>query len=83
MATPTKRDDRPPPRYVAELDTRARAVMRATGQLGPDELIAGGQAFAIGDRVLVKRNDARCDIRAAKRSRSPATMHTASGSTRP
>jgi ATP-dependent exoDNAse (exonuclease V) alpha subunit len=48
---------------VAELNARARAVMRATGQLGADELVAAGAAFAAGDRVLVKRNDSRCDVR--------------------
>jgi conjugative relaxase-like TrwC/TraI family protein len=48
---------------VAELNARARAVMRATGQLGADELVAGGAALAASDRVLVKRNDSRCDVR--------------------
>jgi conjugative relaxase-like TrwC/TraI family protein len=48
---------------VAELNARARAVMRATGQLGPDELIAGGAGIAVADRILVKRNDSRCDVR--------------------
>jgi hypothetical protein len=47
---------------VAELNGRARAVMRATGQLGAQELVADA-AFAAGDRVLVKRNDSRCDVR--------------------
>jgi ATP-dependent exoDNAse (exonuclease V) alpha subunit len=48
---------------VAELNARARAVMRATSQLGTDELVAAGATFAAGDRVLVKRNDNRCDVR--------------------
>jgi conjugative relaxase-like TrwC/TraI family protein len=48
---------------VAELNARARAVMRANGQLGPEELVAGGAAFAVGDRILVKRNDNHCDLR--------------------
>jgi conjugative relaxase-like TrwC/TraI family protein len=48
---------------VAELNGRARALMRAAGQLGPDEVSAAGGAFASGDRVLVKRNDGRCDVR--------------------
>lgn len=48
---------------VAELNARARAVMRATGRLGVDELVAAGATFAAGDRVLVKRNDSRCDVR--------------------
>jgi len=46
-----RRDD------VAELNQRARAVMRATGQLGPDELDVGERAFAVGDRVVCQRND--------------------------
>ena len=48
---------------VAELNGRARALMRADGQLGSDEVNAAGRAFASGDRVLVKRNDGRCDVR--------------------
>ena len=48
---------------VAELNARARAVMRATGRLAAEELVAAGAAFAAGDRVLVKRNDSRCDVR--------------------
>jgi len=48
---------------VRELNGRARALMRVTGQLGNDELLAGGTAFAVGDRVIVKRNDSRCDVR--------------------
>jgi conjugative relaxase-like TrwC/TraI family protein len=48
---------------VAQLNDRARALMRAGGHLGPDEASAAGQTFASGDRVLVKRNDSRCDVR--------------------
>jgi conjugative relaxase-like TrwC/TraI family protein len=48
---------------VAELNRRARALMRADGRLGPEELVCGGAAFAVGDQVIVKRNDARCDVR--------------------
>jgi ATP-dependent exoDNAse (exonuclease V) alpha subunit len=48
---------------VAELNGRARALMRADGLLGSDEVSATGRAFASGDRVLVKRNDGRCDVR--------------------
>jgi len=66
---------------VAELNARARAVMRATGQLGADELLAAGAAFAAGDRVLVKRNDSRCDVRNGDRGvidrvdRAAGTLH--------
>ena len=48
---------------VAELNARARAVRRVTGKLGADELVAAGAAFAAGDRVIVKRNDGRLDVR--------------------
>lgn len=48
---------------VAELNARARALLRVTGQLGAEELVTAGAAFAAGDRVLVKRNDGRCDVR--------------------
>ena len=48
---------------VAELNGRARALMRADGRLGSDEVSAAGRAFASGDRVIVKRNDRRCDVR--------------------
>ena len=43
-------------RDVAELNRRARTRLRASGRLGPDELIAGARAFAIGDRVVARRN---------------------------
>ena len=48
---------------VAELNGRARAVMRVAGRLGPDELVAAGGRFAIGDRVVTKHNSARLDVR--------------------
>ena len=47
---------------VAELNQRARALMQATGQLGPDELETADRAFAVGDRVVVERNDRRLGI---------------------
>ena len=40
---------------VAELNGRARALMRADGQLGSNELSAADRTFASGDRVLVNR----------------------------
>jgi conjugative relaxase-like TrwC/TraI family protein len=46
-----RRDD------VGELNQRARALMRATGQLGPDELDTGERSFAVGERVVCERND--------------------------
>ena len=47
---------------VAELNERARALMRATGQLGPDELEVGERRLSVGDRVVVERNDWRLGI---------------------
>ena len=35
---------------VRELNGRARAVMRSAGRLGPDELVAAGSRYAVGDR---------------------------------
>jgi ATP-dependent exoDNAse (exonuclease V) alpha subunit len=48
---------------VAELNARARALLRVTGQLGAEELVAAGAAFAAGDRVIVKCNNRRLDVR--------------------
>ncbi len=48
---------------VRELNGLARAIMRADGMLGERELLAGGGRFSAGDRVIVKRNDSRCDVR--------------------
>jgi len=42
---------------VAELNERARAMLRADGRLGETELEANGRAFAVGDRVVACRND--------------------------
>ena len=36
---------------VDELNPRARAQMRAQGRLGTEELVAGGVAYSVGDRV--------------------------------
>ena len=37
--------------------------MRAQGMLNDQELLSGGGRFSAGDRVIVKRNDSRCDVR--------------------
>jgi len=42
---------------VFELNLRARAFMRAAGRLGPEELRVDARAFAVGDRVVARRND--------------------------
>lgn len=47
---------------VADLNGRARALLRETGQLGDVELDAGGRMFAVGDRVVASRNDRRLEV---------------------
>ena len=42
---------------VADLNGRAHALMRAAGALGAEELTVAGAAFAVGDRVVLRRND--------------------------
>ena len=46
-----RRDD------VYDLNSRAREHMLAAGKLGGDELRLPGGLFAVGDRVVVRRND--------------------------
>ena len=46
-------------RDVADLNARAREILRAAGSIGEPELVAGGRSFAVGDRVVATRNDAR------------------------
>jgi ATP-dependent exoDNAse (exonuclease V) alpha subunit len=47
---------------VAELNGRARALMRASGRLGPDELRLPGGTFSAGDLVLLRQNDRRLGV---------------------
>ncbi len=47
---------------VADLNGRARALMKASGRLGSDELVLPGGAFAVGDQVLLRRNDRRLGV---------------------
>ena len=49
-------------RDVADLNQRARERLRAAGRLGRDELVTDGRAFAIGDRVLARRNARALDV---------------------
>jgi len=49
----SRRDD------VADLNARARILMRDTGQLGKQELEVAGRSFSVGDRVMTTRNDRR------------------------
>jgi conjugative relaxase-like TrwC/TraI family protein len=41
---------------VADLNDRARARLREDGRLGPDVLTVDDRSFAVGDRVLTRRN---------------------------
>jgi hypothetical protein len=47
---------------VADLNRRARARLRDAGEVVGQELPVGDIAFARGDRVVVKRNDARLGV---------------------
>ena len=53
---------------VADLNGRARALMRASGRLGPAELELPGGAFAVGDRVRLRRNDRRLGVANGERA---------------
>jgi hypothetical protein len=46
-----RRDD------VRDLNDRARQLLQARGDLGADELEVAGRGFAVGDRVVGRRND--------------------------
>ncbi len=58
-----RRDD------VSALNAHAREHMRAAGMLGTRELRLPGGVFAVGDHVLVKRNDLRLGITNGERGR--------------
>ncbi len=47
---------------VADLNQRARERLRAGGRLGRDELVTDARAFAVGDRVLARRNARALDV---------------------
>ncbi len=49
-------------RDVAELNQLARAQLDAAGQLGRPRLVASGREWAVGDRLLCRRNDYRPDV---------------------
>lgn len=52
-----------------ELNARARAWLDARGGLGPRRVELPGGEFAVGDRVVLKRNDRRLDIENGSRGR--------------
>jgi ATP-dependent exoDNAse (exonuclease V) alpha subunit len=54
---------------VADLNARARARMRDAGAVSGPELRLPGGTFAVGDRVVVKRNDLQAGINNGDRAR--------------
>jgi ATP-dependent exoDNAse (exonuclease V) alpha subunit len=49
-------------RDVAELNQRARERLRALGRIGPDQLHTARLGFAVGDRVIARRNNRRLGV---------------------
>ena len=47
---------------VADLNALARERMDRDGRLGEEELITDRRAFAVGDRVIARRNDRRAGV---------------------
>ncbi len=58
---------------VADLNRRARSLLRASGSLGTDALSSAGGEFAVGDVVLIKRNDFRLSVVNGDRAESSAS----------
>jgi len=75
---------------VAELNSRARERMHEDRRLSDEQVVADGRAFAVGDRVIAKRNEPRLDIVngtrgdivAVDHARSSVDVGLADGSTR-
>ncbi len=57
---------------VADLNERARAHLREAGKLGKVELELPGGAVAVGDAVVIKRNDLRLSVANGQRGRVTA-----------
>jgi ATP-dependent exoDNAse (exonuclease V) alpha subunit len=47
---------------VADLNGRAHALLRAADLLGEAEFLVGGVSMAVGDWVVVRRNDPACGV---------------------
>jgi Ti-type conjugative transfer relaxase TraA len=68
---------------VRDLNDRARQLLKADGRLGPDELHAAGRGYAVGDRVVGRRNDRLLGILNGQRGtieeidREPMTIRVA------
>lgn len=62
---------------VADLNDRARALMKAEGRIGSEEFEVAGQQFSVGDRVMTLKNTRRLGVingtRATIESIDPAT----------
>jgi conjugative relaxase-like TrwC/TraI family protein len=54
---------------VADLNQRARELLRRAGELGGSELCLPGGRFAVGDLVVIKRNDQRLGVTNGERGR--------------
>jgi hypothetical protein len=54
---------------VAELNLRARQLLRQVGELGPEEIALPGGGFAVGDQVIIKRNVSGLDVSNGERGR--------------
>ncbi len=64
---------------VADLNARARTRLLEAGAIGGDELVLSGGAFAVGDRVVVKRNHFRRGVSNGQRGQIVA-IDTSAGS---
>jgi conjugative relaxase-like TrwC/TraI family protein len=62
---------------VEELNTLARACLRENGLLGPTQIELAGGAFAVGDQVVVKRNDLLLGVMNGQRAEVVAVQPTA------
>ncbi len=47
---------------VADLNDRARALVKCDGGLGEEELYIEGRSYSVGDQVLARRNDRHLDV---------------------
>ncbi|MDP9069315.1 MAG: relaxase domain-containing protein [Actinomycetota bacterium] len=60
---------------VADLNDRARALMRAQGRIDDHELEVAGQSFSVGDRVMTLKNTRRLGVINGTRATVQAVHH--------
>ncbi len=60
---------------VADLNERARSLMRAEGRIDDDELEVAGQRFSVGDRVMTLKNTRRLGVINGTRATVQALDH--------